>query len=247
MHLLQISGRIPTKAEKKRLSDLQVLVEEGLRTHYSTLAELFPQLTHEFDLTPQAPIDDPVRLPSNILTTLHAQYGIEALAEAEHRLRIGRCYDCLEEVRRSLTMRSALVRYGRAPIGNKGLTRSVAAVERSTRVTEVWAAAYRKSRAALIELPYDDPSQHCLLPLERKDLGMLSSWVEEERYASQTTSSGSTLPRFQGSAQRMEMPWIWRMLPAQGVFREDAPLSQVEGLDRKVEEWTDEGVLNCST
>lgn len=197
-------------------------LEAKLATHYKDLAIAAPHLTG-FSMTPDAPHRDRILLPSVFTPTQRSTFQLEALAAAEEKLRIAQCWDTLEQLKISLGVRSFLTRHARSFNGTNATTRAQMSFKRAEQNVKQWATIYRRSFNALKKLGVSKTSLGNLRPLEEQDLQVLSTWLEEKKYAS----------------KEFELPWIWRTSQTAQVKLPNADAD----IEKRVELWNEEGAL----
>lgn len=218
--------------EQVAVQDQRLRLEEALQAHYTSLELFCPQLGLAMDLTPEDPDKDPIYVPSSFTEAQREQFGMTALGRAEYQIRLAHGHDSLAELRRSLSLRCFLVRKGRQSNGHVMMKRSQDAIARADSEIQVHYSAYRRTWGALMALPgIKDPA---LRELRKEDLAMLSRWMDDERYRGVTR----VLRREQREAQ--ELPWIWKMAPAEPGDDEEG--DDEDSVKARVDAWGMEGV-----
>lgn len=171
-------------------------LETGLDSHYEFLRSQGLPLSAS-QLYPKEPHQDPILVPSHLSSAQRQQFGWVKLASHEKQLRIGLAFDALLKLRKALGLRSFVSRHVRKTNGYTINTRTQETLKRAEMTVKHWSAAYRRSWEALMRLGAEGNVLQGLRPLEQKDLVLLSTWLEEEKY------------RDWGSS----LPWIWSVAP----------------------------------
>ncbi|KAG9017173.1 hypothetical protein FRB90_001477 [Tulasnella sp. 427] len=171
-------------------------LEIGLEAHYAFLRSQGLPLPIA-QLTPQEPHKDPIIVPSGLSVTHRQTFNMIRLAKHEQKLRIGLAFNALERLRKALGVRSFLTRHIRKRDGYAANTRTQETFKQAEINVKQWSALYRRSWDALNRLDTDESALQGLRPLDNKDLILLSTWLEQEKY------------RDRGS----RLPWIWSVAP----------------------------------
>ncbi|KAG8939352.1 hypothetical protein FRC04_006632 [Tulasnella sp. 424] len=171
-------------------------LETGLDSHYEFLRSQGLPLSAS-QLHPKEPHQDPILVPSHLSSAQQQQFGLVKLASHEKRLRIGLAFDALLKLRKALGLRSFVSRHACKTNGYTINTRTQETLKRAEMAVKHWSAAYRRSWEALMRLGAEGHVLQGLRPLEQKDLVLLSTWLEEEKYKDRGSS----------------LPWIWSVAP----------------------------------
>lgn len=195
-------------------------LKNKIKDHHSQLLQLAPGLNH-FNLTPTNPETDTIYLPSSFTPTQIHTFGLEAMSSAECHLREGHCHDTLDSLRKALGSKSFLSRSMKSRNRDqnfKNTTRGLAAVQRATQHSQLWASVYRHSYNALIHLRKDPAPLFGLQVLAQSDMTMLSTWLEDELYKDKNEN----------------MSWLWKMAPMNTGLNAGKFMDRIHG-------WNEEG------
>lgn len=222
LEYLQRRAEEGSRADKNKAS----LVSERLRVKIQDFNERIRAIHPTLEDIPIPDDDDPAKsalpLPSTLGTPLTRQLGLQELAAAESRLRIGSCFDQIGKLKDALGVRSFLTRHARTQQGYNGATRNQDAIRRAEANVKRHGRNYRQSWQALdgLSIPLEERSG--LQDLLASDMTILGQWLEGAQYR----KGGSKLP------------WIWSIQPINPGPRGANDGNDVEAA---VESWNKEG------
>lgn len=207
-----------------KISATKERILERLREHYRLLRLVAPGLG-ALPEYPGEPHSDPILLPSSFDGPSRELYSLTQLADTERALRIGHGHDVLEELRRSLGIRSLLIRNAKAEHGTAANTRANEVVSRAEEQVNFWAAVYDRTWKSLDELGVTPGSSQGLQALHRTDdLHMLTTWLQEKRYR---------------ETGQKNLPWIWTL----GCERMNVDPNDSDKVQEAIKLWNQEGML----
>lgn len=222
LEYLQLRAEEGSRADKNKSN----LASERLRVKIQDFNERIRAIHPTLEDIPIPDDDDPAKstlpLPSTLGTAVSRQLGLQELAAAEARLRIGSCFDQIGKLKDALGVRSFLTRHARTQQGYNGATRNQDAIRRAEANVKRHGRNYRRSWQALDGLSIPIEQRSGLQDLLASDMTILGQWLEGAQYR----KGGSKLP------------WIWSVQPIN-----PGPHSADEGNDVEaaVESWNKEG------
>ncbi|KAG9014679.1 hypothetical protein FRB90_005207 [Tulasnella sp. 427] len=197
--LSQLSA--PTAQLTNQVAKLRQNLEAGLSRHYSLLLDVAPQFRESGRcLVPdiESPQTDEILLPSRLSPTQVQDLGIKDLLDVEVQLRVGHACDCIQALKKALSLRSFWTRHTRAQHSSQTKkTKNQASLRNSQLRVKEASRAYSTCYAWLVQIAPDVASRFGLRPLVRDDLALLSEYLEGEKYKNRNG----------------ELPWIWRIQP----------------------------------
>lgn len=227
-HLVKEIGSDPERGPMAKVLAMKTKLQSALQDHYTAIGRLCPALAALVDLTPDEPHLDGVLLPSTLTEQQRVECALDRPARVEMEMRIGHAYDCLDAIRKALSLRSFLSRHTKRANGHVMTTKSMESIRRANHKVQTYAQAYRKTFTALKALGTRDPRMSCLRELEPPDLVMLATWLEEGKYSSREEQS--------------RLPWIWTMAP---LYEEgEVGAGPNEDIAGRVNQWNQEGWLH---
>lgn len=194
---IQIKGKEGLKTDQDRAELGTTRLAVKIEQFEERIREIHPVLEDIAVPTYQNAAEAILTLPSSLSTEQIAEFGLQDLAQAERKLRIGACFDFIGKLKDALGVRSFLTRHSRQQQGYNGATRSQEAIRRAEANVKRHGRSYRCSWRALNGLGVPDTDRQGLQELHESDMTILGQWLEGQQY------------RYRGT----QLPWIWTLLP----------------------------------
>lgn len=159
------------------------------------------------------PEDTKLLLPSQVPPRLR-ETCLGNVADKEWQLRLGQLGDSLAQVRRSLCVRTHLMKYKQKNVrGQRPNTRHNALIDSNNNRTRHYAATYNRAHQAMLLLdPLRDDWQKDYAPLSENDLVPLyiGIYSDDDPKTSRKSQKDRRTQMSTTSEGNRTIPWIWR-------------------------------------